>query len=147
MSGYFATDDQPFTDDGWLRTGDLGALDEQGHLHVDCRRSDLIVTGGENVYPAEVEAAVASLPGIRAACVFGVLDAAWGQVVAVALVPLDPADPPDAAALHAGFERLLASHKRPRRIIFVDELPTTPSGKLRRSEAQRSFHRAVKELL
>jgi O-succinylbenzoic acid--CoA ligase len=146
MNGYFNCEDQPFTDDGWLRTGDLGTIDERGHLHIDCRRSDLIVTGGENVYPAEVEAVVAALPGIVAACVFAVPDAAWGQLVAVALVPADPARPPPARDLQAGFERLLASHKRPRKYVWVAALPATATGKLRRNEARALFDGALRDV-
>ncbi|KYF82604.1 2-succinylbenzoate-CoA ligase, partial [Sorangium cellulosum] len=72
---------------GWFSTGDLGAVDAAGRLHVAARRSDLIVTGGENVYPAEVEQVLASCAGVAGAVVFGVQDERWGQVVAAAIVP------------------------------------------------------------
>src|SRR5690606_8955190 len=80
----------PFDAEGWFETGDLGRIDQAGRLHVLARRRDLIVTGGENVYPAEVESALERLPGVRAACVFGVCDETWGQRV-VAAVVLDEA--------------------------------------------------------
>jgi O-succinylbenzoic acid--CoA ligase len=96
---------------------------------VLARRSDLIVTGGENVYPAEVEQALEALPGIAAAGVFGVPDEHWGQMVAAALVT-DRAVPED--ALFAHVDACLAPHKRPRRVCFVKKLPQTPGGKLDR---------------
>lgn len=125
---------QPFTEDGFLRTGDLGALDDAGRLHVDARRKDLVVTGGENVYPAEVEAALVEVPGVAQACVFGVPDARWGAVVAAALVLRDPAAEAPLAALRALVTERLAPHKRPRSVAVLPELPTTPSGKVKRGE-------------
>lgn len=125
---------QPFTDDGWLRTGDLGSLDAAGRLHVDARRKDLVVTGGENVYPAEVEAVLAELPGVAQVCVFGIPDARWGAVVAAALVLSDPTAAPPLEALRELVAARLASHKRPRAVAVLDELPTTPSGKVKRGE-------------
>ncbi|MEP7182129.1 MAG: AMP-binding protein [Betaproteobacteria bacterium] len=114
----------------WFDTGDVGTLDAAGNLHVRARRTDLIVTGGENVYPAEVERALESFPGIAAAGVFGVPDEAWGQTVAAALVA-NGAEPDD-AALQEYFGARLAPHKRPRRICFVPRLPQTAGGKLDR---------------
>lgn len=114
---------------GWLHTGDIGRLDEEGYLYVLDRRDDLIVTGGENVYPAEVEAALATIPGVEAAAVVGVPDAAWGQLVVAAIVGKNP--PPDAEILLALRERL-ASYKVPRLLIHLDGLPATASGKVQR---------------
>ena len=72
--------------DGWLHTGDVGSIDEDGRLRLSGRREDLIVTGGENVYPAEIEAALESHPAVSAACVVGLPDDEWGAVVAAAIV-------------------------------------------------------------
>jgi O-succinylbenzoic acid--CoA ligase len=127
MSGYW--NETPLAHDAWFATGDLGEIDARGNLHVLARRSDLIVTGGENVYPAEVEQALEALPGIAAAGVFGVPDDHWGQTVAAALVT-DRAVPE--ATLFAHVDACLAPHKRPRRVCFVAKLPQTPAGKLDR---------------
>ncbi|MCK6591084.1 MAG: 2-succinylbenzoate--CoA ligase, partial [Polyangiaceae bacterium] len=122
----------------WFDTGDLGAFDEQGRLHVFARRTDLIVTGGENVYPAEVERVIEAIPGVARAMVFGVPDPRWGQIVAAALV-LDPARPVSLDRVAAELSRGLAAHKRPRRLCTASALPITPSGKLDRASAPEHF--------
>ncbi|MDO8420499.1 MAG: AMP-binding protein, partial [Rubrivivax sp.] len=128
MAGYLGQ--PPLPPDAWFDTGDLGELDAQGFLHLHARRTDLIVTGGENVYPVEVERALETCPGIRAAAVFGVPDETWGQTVAAALVT-EASPPSDERLLHhvAG---CLAPHKRPRQVCFVPSLPHTLAGKLDR---------------
>src|SRR5262249_10971437 len=110
--------------------------DARGALHVHARRSDLIVTGGENVYPVEVEQRLEALPGIRRALVFGVPDERWGQLVAAAL-ELDP----DAqlSALAEPVASSLAPHKRPRVVCAVARLPLTASGKLERARAAELY--------
>ncbi|WP_437514762.1 AMP-binding protein [Sorangium sp. So ce1099] len=135
--------------DGWFSTGDLGALDAAGRLHVAARRSDLIVTGGENVYPAEVEHVLASCAGVAGAVVFGVPDERWGQIVAAAIV-LDQAAPSGAALppallddLAAAVAARLAPHKRPRRLCAAAALPVTPAGKLDRAGAAARFAAAL----
>ncbi len=125
-------------DDGWFHTDDLGRLDEVGHLHVLGRRSDLIVTGGENVYPAEVEAILERCPGVDAACIFGVPDDTWGELVAVALVPGESGAPADGDLLRFVREHL-AQHRRPRLVALINAFETTPAGKLdRRATARRA---------
>ena len=117
--------------DGWLHTGDLGYLDEEGYLYVADRRDDLIVSGGENVYPAEVESALLSFPGIEECAVVGVPDERWGALVVAVLVP--GASPPDMAAVVAHLRTLLAGYKVPRRIeVTAEPLPRTASGKVQR---------------
>jgi len=119
--------------DGWLHTGDLGYLDEEGFLYVLDRRKDLIISGGENVYPAEVEAALMAHPGVAEAGVIGIPDERWGQVP-VAFVRLrDGAAWDEAALLHHCRERL-AAYKVPTRIYPVPELPYNAAGKLLRRE-------------
>jgi len=112
-------------------TADLGHV-EAGVLHVAGRRDDVIITGGENVHPAMVEAALAATPGVRAACAFGVRDERWGEIVAAALV-VDPAFDPAAAAAH--WRAALPGHARPRRIAICAALPLLPSGKVDRRAA------------
>ena len=128
MAGYW--NEPPLAPGAWFDTGDLGELDGQGRLHVHARRVDLIVTGGENAYPAEVESALEAFPGIAAAGVFGVPDEVWGHTVAAALVA--ERQPPSDAALLDYLWQQLAPHKRPRHVCYVDRLPLTPGGKLDR---------------
>jgi O-succinylbenzoic acid--CoA ligase len=129
MAGYLG--EAPLADGDWFDTGDIGRFDASGCLHVQGRRADLIVSGGENVYPAEVERVLEACRGIRAVAVFGVPDDTWGELVAAACV----ADgvPPTDEALLAFFDAHLARHKRPRRIAFVVQLPHTAAGKVDRA--------------
>jgi O-succinylbenzoic acid--CoA ligase len=145
MDGYFRGPDRPLDPgvdaDGWFDTGDLGELDGRGALHVHARRSDLIVTGGENVYPLEIEERLESIPGVRRALVFGVPDERWGQIVAAALelAPGAALDPLAAAAAAR-----MAPHKRPRLACVVDALPLTGSGKLERARVAERYARALR---
>lgn len=141
MAGYW--NEAPLPPDAWFDTGDLGEIDAKGCLHVHARRADLIVTGGENVYPAEVENALEFYPGIAAAGVFGVPDEAWGHTVAAALVAENI--PPSDSALIEFIGARLAPHKRPRRICFVPALPQTAAGKLDRG-ALAQFAPALRPL-
>jgi O-succinylbenzoic acid--CoA ligase len=120
---------QAFDADGWFRTGDLGWIDADGVLHVLDRRTDLVVSGGENVYPAEVEAVLAQHPAVREAAVRGVPDEEWGQLVAAWVVLADDVSWDELA----GFCReRLASYKVPRRWFRSTSLPRTATGKLQR---------------
>jgi len=125
MAGYLG--EPPLAPEAWFDTGDLGTIDARGCLHLHARRADLIVSGGENVYPAEVERMLEACPGIRAAAVFGVPDETWGQTVAVAVVA-GPQPPSDQTLVEFLRERM-AGHKRPRWICYVDSLPLTAAGK------------------
>jgi O-succinylbenzoic acid--CoA ligase len=127
---------------GWLHTGDVGALDASGRLRVLDRREDLIVSGGENVYPAEVEAALAAHPAVREAAVIARADPQWGQSVHAVVAP-EPGSALDAGALDAWLRTRLAGFKRPRSYSFRDALPRTPSGKLRRAELRREVERST----
>jgi len=139
MAGYLGQPDATARAmrDGWLHTGDIGRLDDQGYLYVLDRRDDLVVTGGENVYPAEVEAVLFSHPSVAEAGVIGITDDKWGQrVVAITrLSKLSDGPAPDADELDAYCRTRLAGYKVPKEFRFVSEpLPRTASGKLRRSE-------------
>jgi O-succinylbenzoic acid--CoA ligase len=118
--------------DGWLRTGDLGRLDPGPRLVALGRRDDLIVTGGVNVHPAEVEAVLAAHPAVAEVGVRGLPDSRWGQRVAAWVVPRDPAAPPTLAELRAFALERLAAAKAPRELLLVPSLPRGPSGKLLR---------------
>ncbi len=120
---------------GWFATGDLGELDEGGNLHIFGRRDELIVTGGENVAPAEVEAALQSCHGVAQALVVGVPDPVWGAVVGALLVA-GPDGPPAPSTMQHHLVVSLASFKRPRRWRWVSQLPLTPGGKPDRAAAR-----------
>jgi o-succinylbenzoate---CoA ligase len=125
--------------DGWFRTCDLGQFDPQGRLRVLGRADDVIVTGGLNVAPADVEAVLTSLPGVAAACVVGVPDPEWGERVTAAVTPADPGHPPDPHTLRAAARRLLTGAQVPKEIVLLDALPLRGVGKPDR--------RAVRSLL
>ena len=138
MRGYHGQ--EPLAD-GWLRTGDIGYMDADGDLFILQRRVDLIVSGGENVYPAEVETALRGHPAVAEALVFGLPDAAWGQRVA-ALIELKPGAAADADRLQTFARERLAGYKIPRQIAF-GEIPRSAAGKIRRSAARRAFDDAT----
>lgn len=127
----------PLLDDGWFPTGDHGRLDDRGNLHVLGRRTDRIVTGGENVDPVEVEQVLERLPGVRAACVFGAPDEEWGEVVCAALVAEDEVAIDRLAESIRGLGTTLAPFKLPRRIALLPSLPTNATGKVDRRETAR----------
>lgn len=123
--------------DGGLRTGDIGYLDDAGYLYVTDRAKDMIVSGGMNVYPAEVESALADLPGLSEVAVFGVPDERWGEtVVAVAVVDDPTLD--EEAIIQAARERV-ASYKKPTRVRFADTLPRTASLKIDKPALRRQW--------
>lgn len=126
-----------FTDDGWLRPGDAGEIDRAGLLHVVGRIDDLINSGGEKVWPVEVEAALRDHPSVLEVAVGGRLDPEWGQRVVAWVVPADPGHPPSLEELRGFAERALPRHKAPRELVIVQELPRTFSGKVRRAALAR----------
>ena len=113
---------------GAFSVHDLGRMDDEGYLFLDGRRDDLVITGGVNVYPAEVERVLAEAPGVTEVAVFGVDDERWGQRVCAAVTGRT-----DAASLDRYAHERLAGHKRPKQYCIVEELPYTATGKLRRS--------------
>lgn len=133
MSGYYKNSAATAKTirNGELFTGDIGYLDEEGDLWLVQRRNDIIISGGENIYPAEVEAVLRQHPAVAAACVVGLPDAEWGQMVA-ALVECHPQAQVTAAELLAFSRQWLAGYKQPRRLEFTNALPQTASGKVER---------------
>ena len=116
--------------DGWHRTGDLGVLDEEGYVTLVGRRKEMYISGGENVYPAEVERVLRQHPNVADAAVVGVLDREWGETGRAYVVPRSR--PFDKGELLAWAGKRLAGYKRPRQVELSDELPRTPSGKIQK---------------
>jgi long-chain acyl-CoA synthetase len=136
MAGYFNRPKETaaaLTADGWLRTGDGGYLDEEGYLFLTDRIKDMIVSGGENVYPVEVEEALAQHPAVDQVAVVGVPDERWGETVK-ALIVLRAGTPASADELVAFARERTADYKLHRIVEFVDDLPRTPSGKVLKRE-------------
>jgi len=133
MKGYAGAADSALTDDGWLPTRDLGWIDEDGYLYVAGRKDDMIIRGGENIAPAEVESVVQAHPAVEEVAVVGVPDVEWGQRVA-AFVVLRPGVQATADELGEFCRQRLASFKKPEVIQFLDELPKNPMGKILRRE-------------
>jgi len=119
--------------DGWLHTGDAGRIDEDGFLYVDGRTDEMIITGGENVIPAEVEDVLVSHPSILEAAVVGRTDPKWQQAVTAVVVPVAHSSV-SAEEIRTFCATKLASYKVPKKVEFADSLPRTRSGKIRRSE-------------
>jgi O-succinylbenzoic acid--CoA ligase len=121
--------------DGWLRTGDLGGWDSAtGRLVVHGRAGDLIITGGENVWPDPVEAVLAAVPGVAEVAIIGRPDAQWGQRVVAVVAPTDRSAPPSLDELRAAVKEQLGAWAAPRELQVVDALPRTALGKVRRGE-------------
>ena len=118
--------------DGWYFTGDMGYLDETGDLFVAGRVDDMIISGGENIHPVEVEEVVARHPRVRDVAVIGEPDDRWGERVVAFVVPVDAGLTADALDRYCLDSAALASFKRPRRIVFVEAIPRTASGKILR---------------
>jgi len=133
MKGYAGAKDSPFTADGWLPTRDLGWMDEDGYLYVAGRKDDMIIRGGENIAPAEIEAVLVSHPAVEEAAVVGVPDDEWGQRVA-AFVALRPGAKVTEDELGEFCRQRLASFKKPEVFRFLPELPKNPMGKILRRE-------------
>ena len=128
---------EAFTDDGWFRTGDIGEHDADGYLRLVGRARELIITGGLNVYPREVEDVLLEHPAVAEVAVAGVADAEWGEVVAAWVVPAGGRRRPAAELTGFAAERL-AGFKCPRRFVFVDVLPRNALGKLLRHELREA---------
>lgn len=134
MQGYYEADElnaRSLTDDGWLRTRDLARFDERGYLHLVDRTSDMIITGGYNVYPREVEDALASHPAVAECAVVGAPDDKWVEAV-TAFVTLRPGTTAAEPELIAHVRDRIAAHKAPKSVHFVDAIPKSAVGKILR---------------
>jgi fatty-acyl-CoA synthase len=144
MRGYYrnpAATSRAIDEQGWLRTGDLGMLDERGYLQIRGRTGDMIIRGGENVYPREIEEQLEQCPGITEAAVVGLPDDYYGEIVA-AFVRLAPtAGPLDVATVTTTLRHHLTGYKIPARWFVVADFPRTPSGKVRKFEIRHGWSR------
>jgi len=135
MSGYW--NNAPGTAEalagGWLRTGDMGSFDERGYLTLRDRSKDVVISGGSNIYPREVEEVLLAFPGVAEACVVGAKDEEWGEVVVAFIVPA-PGEFIDPHAIDAHCLDRIARFKRPKRYVFVDSLPKNSYGKVLKRE-------------
>lgn len=126
--------------DGWFHSGDIATVDADGYVYVVDRLKDMIISGGENVYPAEVENELCHHPAVAMCAVIGVPDERWGEVGKAVVVPAT-ADHPEAAVLLGFLRERLAGFKVPKYLEFVDELPTTGSGKIRKTDVKALYGR------
>lgn len=141
MRGYW--NDAAATDavlrDGWYRTGDLARRDANGYYWVSGRSKDLIISGGENIHPAELENVLADCPLVAEAAVIGIEDAKWGEAACACVVRAPGAATLDEAAVLALFRDRLARYKHPRRVIFVEALPKNAMGKVQKHELKKAL--------
>jgi fatty-acyl-CoA synthase len=133
MQGYWQDPHNPAFADGWFHTGDLARVDADGYYWVVGRSKDMIISGGENIYPAEIENLLANCADIEECAVVGQPDARWGEV-AVAVLVVKPGSTLTASAVMALFDGKLARFKQPKKIIFVDRLPKTAMGKVQKAQ-------------
>ena len=136
MKGYWRKDDataEVMDDDGWFRTGDMAKVDEDGYFYIVDRKKELIIRGGYNVYPREVEEVLYEHPAVREAAVVGVPHDELGEEIGAAIALKDGSDVA-IDELHAFVKEQVAAYKYPRQIWIVDELPKGPTGKILKRE-------------
>jgi len=141
MNGYYRMEEataKTIDAEGFLHTGDLGWLGEDGYLRINGRAREVIIRGGENIYPAEIEDALLSHPNVLAAAAVPIADERWGQIVGAAIQPREGRTPSE-AELQAHVASRVAYFKVPGRWLFVDAFPLTPSGKIRKVEVEEMF--------
>jgi long-chain acyl-CoA synthetase len=141
MVGYWRNEEgtkAAYVDGDWFRTGDAGYLDEDGYLYIHDRMKDMIVSGGENVYPAEVENALMKHPGIADVAVIGVPDDKWGEVGKAMVMKAEGQEPTEADILTFARDHL-AGFKVPKSVDFIDAIPRNPSGKVLKKELRAPF--------
>ena len=146
MRGYWGRPDktaEAFTPDGFFVTGDVGSQDADGYVTISGREKDLVITGGLNVYPREVEQAIDALPGVLESAVFGVPHADFGEGVTAAIVA-KPGATLDPAAIIAALKDTLAKFKQPKRVILLDELPRNAMAKVQKA-ALRELYKGLYE--
>jgi O-succinylbenzoic acid--CoA ligase len=135
----------PLDAEGWFATGDIGHFDDAGRLQVDGRLTDMIVSGGENIWPAAVEAVLTKHPGVAEVALSSKPDPEWGERVVACVVPTDPSSPPELSELRALVRDHLAAFAAPKELVLLDALPKTAIGKLRRDEMRRRLVAAMSQ--
>jgi malonyl-CoA/methylmalonyl-CoA synthetase len=141
MPGYWKLprkNSEEFTADGFFRTGDLGTFDARGYLSIVGRAKDMVISGGYNVYPREIELLLDELPGVRESAVFGIPHPDFGEAVMAAIVPGPGAQLSEAAVI-AHVKSRLANFKVPKRVVFVSELPRNTMGKVLKNELRTTY--------
>jgi acyl-CoA synthetase (AMP-forming)/AMP-acid ligase II len=140
MPGYYKRPDLTAQTivDGWLHTGDVGMVDEDGYLHLVDRKKDMIISGGVNIYPAEIENALRAHPSVFDVAVFGAPHPEWGEEVRAVVECIDGRSVTESELL-AFVKSELAAYKRPRAITFVRELPRNAAGKILKTELRAPF--------
>jgi acyl-CoA synthetase (AMP-forming)/AMP-acid ligase II len=141
MTGYWRDEQktsQVMTVDGWLRTGDQGWMDEEGYIYLAGRGDDMIIRGGENISPEEVENVLHSYPKVEEAAVIGISDPEWGQQPR-AVVVLKEGESATVEEIMEFCQSKLAGFKRPRSVVFVDSLPRNPMGKVLRRKLREEY--------
>jgi acyl-CoA synthetase (AMP-forming)/AMP-acid ligase II len=140
MEGYWRRPDDTAATirDGWLHSGDAGSVDADGFVYIRDRIKDMIVSGGENIYPAELESVLAGHPAVADVAVIGVPDAKWGESVK-ALVVRRPGAELSAQELMDWSRGRLAGFKRPRSVDFADAIPRNPSGKILKRDLRQPY--------
>ena len=127
-----------FTADGWFRSGDLGYLDPDGYLYISDRLKDMIISGGENIYPAEIENLISDIDGVTGVAVIGIPDDQWGEVP-WAVVTVREGVTVDSDLIRGHLDGRIARYKLPKNVIVIDEMPRTASGKVRKAELRSRF--------
>jgi len=129
------------TADGWVRTGDLAVMDARGYCRIVGRLKDMIIRGGENLFPAEIEEALYRHPSVAEAAVVGLPDDHWGEVVGAFIRPRDPAAPPTIAELRSHLRACLSPQKTPTKWYAVDVYPLTGSGKIQKFAIREAWEK------
>jgi fatty-acyl-CoA synthase len=141
FAGYLNLPDETaatFSPDGWFRTGDMGYLDADGYLFIADRLKDMIISGGENIYPAEVENLINDIDGVTGVAVIGVSDQTWGEVPWAVLTVSEGASV-TLEDVRSRLDGRIARFKLPKNVVVVDELPRTASGKVRKADLRARF--------
>ncbi len=130
---------EEFTADGFFRTGDMGSISKDGYLYIVGRSKDLIITGGYNVYPKEIELAIDELPGVRESAVIGLAHPDFGEAVTAVVVAVPGEEAPTEAGIIAALRTKLANFKVPKRVHFVDDLPRNSMGKVQKNVLRERY--------